>query len=89
LSVPRITIEECLAKGNEMRNQIAVQRHNLEVKAQADGLTVGLLAVLKIVSCDESQPESMWCYALDRVIEDKAKDFASSTGNLFLNALLY
>ena len=64
-----------------MRNQI--------VKVQADGLIFGLVAALKMASCDESQPESALCYALNKVVEESAKDFASSTGNLFLNALLY
>lgn len=78
-----------MTKGEEMRNQIAIQRQNLEVKAQASGLTFGITLLVKGIFCSDPQPGNALCYALDRVAEDQAKDFGTTVLALTLHDALY
>lgn len=72
-----------------MQNQMVVERHNLEVKAQAEGLVFGLAMLVKELSCKGSQPGSPWCYALNKMVEEKAKDFGSSVAALTIYDAMY
>jgi hypothetical protein len=72
-----------------MRNQIDTQRQNLEVEAQAHAVMCGVLGCFKLISCNNSQQPNALSYALDKTLEQEAKDFGSSVLALTIHDAIY